>query len=228
MFVTPNNRAFMAGEGHVTRYVNTAGTEEWWYSRYAWRDAELRLRRHVRSRQDHVCRGRGPPDPNGRGHRSQPGVALVAPGRRYGVSPPADERDAAGGWQNPGHARQFGRGVRRRSGGNSQDDAEMWDPVAETWTTMASGIGGANLSLDGDPASGWAGALLWKRRRPGRDRPEVGPDIHSPVPLCGGRKPGPWADDHFRTRAPELRQPFSVRPPMPARSQRAASCGSPP
>jgi hypothetical protein len=137
MFVVPNNRAFMAGEGRVTRYISTAGTGSWTYV------------------ADRIG-----------GTRSYGSAVMYAPGKIMyagGGDPPTqsveviDLNQTSPSWrQVPGMAfprRQMnatllangkvlvthgssGAGFNNEAAGVR--DAELWDPVQETWTTMAS------------------------------------------------------------------------------------------
>ena len=137
MFVVPNNRAFMAGEGRVTRYISTAGTGSWTYvadrigGTRSYGSAVMYAPGKIM-----YAGGGDPPTQTVEVIDLNQASPLVAPGRRDGGSPAADECDPAGRRQSPGDPRQQRAGFNNEAAGVR--DAEMWNPVSETWTTMAS------------------------------------------------------------------------------------------
>ena len=213
MFVVPNNRAFMAGEGRVTRYISTAGNGSWTYV------------------ADRIG-----------GTRSYGSAVMYAPGKIMyagGGDPPTqtveviDLNQASPSWrQVAGMAyprRQMnatlladgkvlvthgsmGAGFNNEAAGVR--DAELWDPVSGDLDHDGERSGGADLSFDG--------ILLLQDGRvlsSGSGDAMGGTDQRSaqiftpPYLFAPDGSLAPRADDHLGTRAPELRPADLVESP---------------
>ena len=183
MFLAPNGKVFYAAASAVTRYLDTAGTGAWSY---------------VASRTD--------------GFRDYGSAVMYAPGKVLvmggGQAPPKntaeviDLNEASPSWRAV-DSMQFGRrhlnatllpdGTVLVTGGTSApgfndasghvDAAELWDPVTEQWTTLA--------SSSGIPRVYHSTALLLPDGRifstGGNNYPEV--EIFSPPYLFKGARP---------------------------------------
>ena len=137
MFVVPNNRAFMAGEGRVSRYISTSGTGSWTF-------VADRIG-GTRSYGSAVMYAPGKIVYAGGGDPPTQTVEVIdlsqgAPQWRLvaGMAYPRRQMNAtllADGKVLVTHG-STGAGFNNEAAGVR--DAEMWNPVSETWTTMAS------------------------------------------------------------------------------------------